>query len=214
MSQTGPMVQSDLYSVDGFRQRVEKEAGPFETTEWGDHRWNLPIAEHFFRRDRRDAAVLVGVIDRPEGANVLLTRRTDHLSTHSGQVAFPGGRIDPGDDGPVDAALREAKEEVALPRDCVEVLGRLPDYSSGSGFRIAPVLALLHPPFDLRPEPGEVADIFEVPLSFLMEQANHIQDSRVWEGKRRHFWKMPFDSWHIWGVTAGIIRMMQERLYP
>lgn len=207
-------VPADPYSLDEFRRRAAREAGPFETRDWGDHRWNLEIEDHFFRRDRRDAAVLIGVMDRPDGASVLLTRRTDHLKTHSGQVAFPGGRIDPEDDGPVAAALREAEEEVGLAPGNVEVISRMPDYSSGSGFRIAPVLALLHPPFELRPEPGEVADIFEVPLSFLMEQANHIQDSRIWEGKRRYFWTMPFGDWHIWGVTAGIIRMMQERLYP
>ncbi|WP_114390656.1 CoA pyrophosphatase [Notoacmeibacter marinus] len=205
---------SAIYSIDEFRQRAERESGPFETTDWGDHRWNLNIADHFFRRRKREAAVLIGVVERASGAHVLLTRRTDHLKTHSGQVAFPGGRIDPGDDGPVGAALREAQEEVALPIERAEVIGRLPDYATGSGFKIVPVLALLHPPFDLRPEPGEVADIFEVPLSFLMEQANHIQDSRIWEGQRRYYWTMPFDDWHIWGVTAGIIRMMQERLYP
>lgn len=205
---------SAIYSADEFRRRAERETGPFETTDWGDHRWNLDIADHFLRRKKREAAVLIGVVERSGGAHVLLTRRTDHLKTHSGQVAFPGGRIDPGDDGPVGAALREAEEEVALPAERAEVIGRLPDYSTGSGFRIVPVLALLHPPFDLKPEPGEVADIFEVPLSFLMKQANHIQDSRIWEGQRRYYWTMPFDDWHIWGVTAGIIRMMQERLYP
>ncbi len=214
MSQPRSTSKADPYSIGEFRRRASGEGGPYETRDWGDHRWNREITDHFFRRSKRDAAVLIGVTERPEGAHVLLTRRTDHLSTHAGQVAFPGGRIDDTDDGPVAAALREAEEEVALPVERVEVVGRLPDYSTGSGFRIAPVLALLHPPFDLHPEPGEVADIFEVPLSFLMEQANHIQDSRIWEGKRRYYWTMPFEEWQIWGVTAGIIRMMQERLYP
>jgi 8-oxo-dGTP pyrophosphatase MutT (NUDIX family) len=161
----------------------------------------------------RDAAVLVGVSDRGSGASILLTRRTDHLSAHAGQVAFPGGKIDPDDAGPVEAALREAEEEIGLSPAAVEPLGLLDPYISNSGYRIVPVVALVSPGAPLRPNPDEVADVFEVPLAFLMTPENHLLESRPWRGQDRRYYAMPYEGRRIWGVTAGIIRLLHDQVY-
>jgi 8-oxo-dGTP pyrophosphatase MutT (NUDIX family) len=161
----------------------------------------------------RPAAVLIGLINRPAGATVLLTERATHLRSHSGQVAFPGGKIDPGEDA-IEAALREAEEEVGLARKHVEVFGLLDPYLSGSGYRITPVVAEIHPPFDLTINHHEVADTFEAPFAFVMDPANHQRQSREWQGTQRHFYAMPWENRYIWGVTAGILRNLYERLYP
>src|SRR5690606_36299835 len=161
----------------------------------------------------RDAAVLVPVVDHEEGATVILTKRTEALRRHSGQVAFPGGRIDPTDNTPEEAALRETWEEIGLDADHIEIVGRIPDYVTGSGYRIAPVLSIVRPGFELALNPAEVEAAFEVPLAFLMNPANHRRDSRVWENKERFYYTMPFGERLIWGVTAGIIRTLYERLY-
>lgn len=162
--------------------------------------------------DARPAAVLIGLIDRPEGTTLLLTERAVHLRSHSGQVAFPGGKLDPGEDA-VAAALREAEEEVGLSRAHVEPFAQLEPYLSGSGYRIVPVVAEIRPPFDLRINREEVADVFEPPFAFVMNPANHQRQSREWKGATRHFYAMPWESHYIWGVTAGILRNMYERLY-
>lgn len=157
--------------------------------------------------------MLIPVIDHGEQATVLLTKRAEGLKSHAGQVAFPGGRIDAVDSTDEAAALREAEEEIGLDRRFVEVVGRMPDYVSGSGYRIAPVLSVVRPGFHLDINRSEVDDAFEVPLSFLMDPANHVTDSRIWENKRRFFYAMPYGERKIWGVTAGIIRTLYERLY-
>jgi 8-oxo-dGTP pyrophosphatase MutT (NUDIX family) len=162
--------------------------------------------------DAKPAAVLIGLIARPEGTTVLLTERATHLRSHSGQVAFPGGKIDPGE-APIEAALREAEEEVGLSRKHVEVFGLLDPYLSGSGYRITPVVAEIHPPFDLTINHHEVADTFEAPFAFVMDPANHQRQSREWQGMQRHFYAMPWENRYIWGVTAGILRNLYERLY-
>ena len=144
---------------------------------------------------------------------MLLTKRTEKLRRHSGQDAFPGGRIDPEDASVEAAALREANEEVGLDARDVEVIGRMPDYYAGSGFRIAPVLSIVRPGAPLVINPDEVDDAFEVPLSFLMNTANHRTDSRMWQNVERHFYTMPYGEKYIWGVTAGIIRALHDRLY-
>lgn len=149
----------------------------------------------------------------PAGASVLLTTRSTRLRHHSGQIAFPGGRIDPTDASPEAAALREAAEEVGLPAAQVEILGRLEAYRSSTGYRIVPVLSVVTPPIALRLNPDEVDDAFEVPLGFLMDAANHRLESRVWQGAERHFYTMPFGERYIWGVTAGILRSLYERYY-
>jgi 8-oxo-dGTP pyrophosphatase MutT (NUDIX family) len=144
---------------------------------------------------------------------VILTQRTAKLRTHSGQIAFPGGRIDPTDASPEAAALRESEEEIGLDPASVEIVGRMPDYVSGSGFRIAPVLGIVPEKHALKLNPDEVDDAFEVPLGFLMNAANHRRESRIWQEKERFFYTMPFADRYIWGVTAGIIRTLHDRLY-
>jgi 8-oxo-dGTP pyrophosphatase MutT (NUDIX family) len=181
--------------------------------DYGDHRFN-PELRHFIVRDGlRDAAVLIPVVDHKDGATVILTKRTEKLRHHSGQVAFPGGSIDPTDASAEDAALRETEEEIGLDRGFVEVIGRLPDYVSGSGYRVAPVLGVVRPGFLLTLTVDEVDDAFEVPLAFLMDEVNHGRESREWQGHMRHYYVMPYGDRHIWGLTAGIIRVLYERLY-
>jgi 8-oxo-dGTP pyrophosphatase MutT (NUDIX family) len=160
----------------------------------------------------RPAAVLVPVVDRPE-PTVLLTLRTAHLSSHAGQIAFPGGRIDAEDESPLAAALREAEEEIGLDRRHVEPLGFSDIYLSGTGYRIAPTVARIEPGFRLTPNPAEVDEVFEVPLAFVMGPENHQLHSREWRGMMRTYYAMPFGDRYIWGVTAGILRNLYERLY-
>jgi len=161
----------------------------------------------------RDAAVLIAAVDRGGVASVVLTRRTDHLSAHAGQIAFPGGKIDPGDRDPLAAALREAHEEIGLDPALVHPLGYGDPYLTTSGYRIVPVVATLAAAPRLEANPHEVADVFEVPLAFLMSPENHLTDSREWQGRRRHFYVMPYEERRIWGVTAGIVRALFERIY-
>lgn len=160
----------------------------------------------------RPAAVLVPVVARRE-LTVLLTVRTDHLPTHAGQIAFPGGKVEAVDSGPMATAIREAQEEIGLKPRHIEPLGYLDSYRSSSGFHIMPVVALIEPSFSLAPDPSEVADTFEVPLSFLMNAANHQQHSREWRGRLRHFYAIPFGNRYIWGATAGMIKNLHERLF-
>ena len=153
------------------------------------------------------ASVLMPLVQRPEGITMLLTQRTAHLTDHAGQVSLPGGRAEDEDATPVDTALRESEEEIGLDRGCVEVLGTLPEHFTGSGYRITPVVGLVHPPFDLRADPFEVAEIFEVPLGFLMDGMNHERRSiPVPGGGRRSFYAMPYDRFFIWGATAAMLR--------
>ncbi len=160
----------------------------------------------------RPAAVLVAIVDHPE-PTVLLTLRTAHLSSHAGQIAFPGGKMDPDDATPLAAALREADEEIGLAGDLIDPIGYLDLYLTFSGFRILPVVARVIPNYTLAINASEVADAFEVPLTFLMEPENHQRGSRDWKGIRREYYAMPFGDRYIWGVTAGIVRNLYERVY-
>jgi 8-oxo-dGTP pyrophosphatase MutT (NUDIX family) len=160
----------------------------------------------------RAAAVLIPVVAREE-PTVLLTRRAAHLSDHANEIAFPGGKIDAADASPVDAALREAWEEVGLPRDFVEPIGYLDLYGTSVGFRILPTVAQVKPGFDLRLNAGEVEEAFEVPLSFLMNPDNHKQGWKLSRGRMRSFYEMSFEERYIWGATAGILRVLYERVY-
>lgn len=209
------------YSAESFRQRVTERfqsRADIMVAIASDGKLNPDYRDQIKTRTFRDAAVLIPVIDRGEEAMVLLTQRTEHLSSHSGQVAFPGGKIDEGETG-IEAALREAEEEVGLERRHVDILGAFGDYYSGSGYKIVPVVGMVSSEARLTLNENEVAATFEVPLSFLMNPDNHGIESRTFKGNERFFYAMP---WHdkvasverrIWGVTAGIIQMVHERLY-
>ncbi len=160
----------------------------------------------------KPAAVLVPVVDRPD-PGVILTMRTSELPSHAGQIAFPGGKIDNADAGPLAAALREAQEEIGLPARLIEPIGYLDVYLTFSGFRILPVVARVEPDYKLVLNAAEVADAFEVPLAFLMGPENHQRHTRDWKGIRREYYAMPYQERYIWGVTAGILRNMYERIY-
>jgi 8-oxo-dGTP pyrophosphatase MutT (NUDIX family) len=160
----------------------------------------------------RRAAVLVPIVERPQ-PTVLLTQRSAHLADHAGQIAFPGGKIDATDNSPLDTALREAEEEVGLPRELVEPIGYLGLYGTSFGFRILPTLARVTPGFTIRLSEGEVDDTFEVPLSFLMNPENHQVHGKEFRGMLRSYYAMPYGERYIWGATAGMLRMLYERIY-
>jgi len=160
----------------------------------------------------RPAAVLIPVIDRPQ-PTVLLTQRSTHLNEHAGQISFPGGKIDATDASPLDAALREADEEIGLAREFVDAIGYLDLYGTSFGFRILPTVARVRPGFKLRISPSEVDDAFEVPLAFLMNPANHQLHSKQFRGMERFYYAMPYGEHYIWGATAGILRVLYERIF-
>lgn len=174
--------------------------------DWTEER--LPDARLKFQEtDLTPAAVLVPIVMREEGLTVLLTKRAEHLHDHAGQISLPGGRIEVTDEDAIDAALREAQEEVGLQRSAVEVLGNLPGYITGSGYAITPVVALVSDAASFAADPFEVAEIFEVPLSFLVDGQNHERRSVTFpDGSHRVFYAMPYGSYFIWGATAGILR--------
>jgi 8-oxo-dGTP pyrophosphatase MutT (NUDIX family) len=160
----------------------------------------------------RPASVLVPIVAREDELTVLFTRRTEHLKNHSGQVAFPGGREEPHDGSAEAAALREAREEIGLDAANVELIGRLDEYRTRTGFRITPVVGIVRPPFMLTPDIHEVDEIFEVPLSFLLDPANHVQQSREFEGRTARFYVMQYGRHCIWGATAGMLVAFYRRL--
>lgn len=171
-----------------------------------------PEAITLVDRAVKAAAVLVPVIARAP-LTILLTERTSHLSAHAGQIAFPGGKIEPGDTGPLAAALRETNEEIGLDCAAIEPLGYLDRYRTGTGYLITPVVALVSADAHMAPDPSEVAGVFEVPFAFLMREQNQRIDSRHWRGAERRFYAMPYEDHYIWGATAGIIRMLHRRLF-
>lgn len=179
----------------------------------GDYHLNDGMKDDVIAKATKDAAVLIGLIERDGIVNVILTQRAKSLNNHSGQVAFPGGRVDEEDASPESAALREAWEEIGLDINEVEIMGRLPDYHTGSGYRVAPVIGFVREGADFEISPDEVDYMFEVPLSFLMNEDNHIITSKTWGDKERYFYEMPYDGHYIWGVTAGMIRVFYDRVF-
>jgi 8-oxo-dGTP pyrophosphatase MutT (NUDIX family) len=199
-----PPIPAARLTPDGLRARFK------ETLDWSQEPPEARIKA--IGGDPRVASVLVALVVRDQGLSVLLTQRADHLSDHAGQISFPGGRREPEDANAAATALREAHEEVGLAPERVEVLGAMPDYLTGTGFRVTPVVALVHPPFTLTADTLEVADIFEVPLAFLMNPAHHEVRLFKWEGGERRFFAMPYVAsekkapYFIWGATAGMLR--------
>ena len=188
-------------------------ADPNITPKRGDHDADPVMKKIAAVRPIRPAAVLVPVVDHPQEPTVLLTQRAQHLPDHAGQVSFPGGKIDKTDASPLASALREAEEEIGLDRSFVEPIGYLDLYMTTLGYRIVPVIARVKPGFALTLNESEVDAVFEVPLSFLMDQNNVERHSRDWQGTRRHYYAITFGERYIWGVTAGILRNLHDRIY-
>ncbi|MDH3263708.1 MAG: CoA pyrophosphatase [Paracoccaceae bacterium] len=158
------------------------------------------------------AGVLVALLGAVNGPQVLLTKRSSRLKHHPGQIAFPGGKVDPGDGGPIGAALREAEEEVGLPQGTVDIFGELPPHETVTGFTVTPVLGWIRADFRPVPEAGEVDEVFTVPLAHVAERANYQVQSRLWRGQRRFYYTVPYGPYYIWGATARILRGLAERL--
>lgn len=213
-------VDRTVLSADAFFARARERLGftvPRGLTDetftpvHGDHELD-PLRQAIAQvRPIRPAAVLVPIVARDE-PTVLLTQRNAHLPDHAGQISFPGGKIDPGDATPLAAALREAHEEIGLDASVIDPIGYLDLYMTTLGYRIVPTLARVAPDFTLAINEREVDDVFEVPLAFLMEPINHQRHSREWKGLQRTYYAMPFGERYIWGVTAGILRNLYERL--
>ena len=210
-----PALPAGALTPRALRERFADASRPWTPEFHGDAR--------LFELERQPvaASVLVPLVERDEGLNVLLTRRADHLHDHAGQVSFPGGRVDPGDVDLVDTALRETKEEVGLARDRVQVLGPLNSYSTVSSYVVTPIVALVEPPFELALDAFEVAEAFEVPLQFLMTPAHHHRHAAEFEGVRRQFLSMPWQGvdaqgqpreYFIWGATAAMLRNLYHFL--
>jgi 8-oxo-dGTP pyrophosphatase MutT (NUDIX family) len=195
--------------IDTMRQLIHQRLAslpPLEELFTAD---DLEKQNEASRRPLEPAAVLLLVVNRPEPA-VVLTQRTSHLAHHAGQIAFPGGRREGGDESPERTALREAAEEIGLDERRVEILGRLPQYRTSTGFDVTPVVGWAEPPLAYVPDPHEVADVFEVPLTFLLDPRNHKYESAFYRGRMRHYWALPYGERFIWGATAGMIVTFQR----
>ncbi len=200
-------------TLDDFLARASDRLDPISgepnLTEVGD----LDFVEEDSLASIRPAAVLIPVIPRPDGPTALLTKRPETMAAHPGQVAFPGGKVEQSDADHVAAALREAEEEVGVVPSSVELIARSAPYVTGTAFRITPVIGVLPADFKANPDPSEVADVFETPLEFLFNSANHQTGSAFWKGKKRRYIEMPWQGFRIWGVTAGIIHDLYSNLY-
>lgn len=203
--------------IDPFEVLLQQRLRPLEQATAGEAAlrsdYDLTGLERPTDRPLKPAAVLAPLIQRPEGWTVLLTQRTAEMPTHAGQIAFPGGRVQPDDPDLIATALRETEEEVGLARAFVRPIGALDAYETVTGFHVTPIVALVSPGFCLRPDAREVADVFEAPLAFLMDPANHQRHERDWQGHKRAYYVMPWQNRFIWGATAGMIKSMYDRLY-
>ena len=188
-------MQTD-WIIKTFQARSDRSIGH------GDHDLNpgIPPPEVL-----TPAAVLIPVVARGDGVTMLLTQRTNDLAHHPGQISFPGGHVERGDITPEETALRETEEEVGIHRRHIKIIGRLADYWTRTGFSVVPVVGVVTPPFDVKPDPSEVAEVFEVPFDFLMDPKNHERHSREYHGTTRHFYAMPYNEFYIWGATAGML---------
>ena len=212
------------FTEPGFRARVAGRlaAGPTDGVfdprsgrTWVKSDWDLNpelIADFAVMEPARPAAVLVAIVARAE-LTVLLTQRPHTMATHAGQIAFPGGKVEVSDADHRAAALREAEEEIGLEARFIETLGYLDMYRTGTGYNVAPVVAIVQPEFTLRLDAREVSEAFEVPLAFLMDEANHQKHARPWRGRERHFYAMPYGERYIWGATAGMLRNLHQRVF-
>lgn len=195
--------------VDGFdqiRAALEQQKGPSSDFDLNPD-VNLPAG-----RKLRPAGVLIALQETPSGTRVLLTKRSSALKHHPGQIAFPGGSVDPEDSGPVEAALREAQEEIGLARENVEVFGVLPLHETVTGFNVTPVIGRVRAAFKPVPEPKEVDEVFSVPLAHITDLARFRVQSRMWQGVRRYYYTVPYGPYYIWGATARILRGLAERI--
>ena len=209
------MSAEEFFARARARLTLQVPAGltdPNITPQRGDHDVDPVMEKIAAVRPIRPAAVLVPIVDHPR-PTVLLTQRAQHLPDHAGQVSFPGGKIDQSDASPLESALREAREEIGLDREFVEPLGYTDLYMTTLGYRIVPVIARVKRGFTLKLNKKEVDATFEVPLAFLMDQANVQRHSRAWQGMTRHYYAIIFGERYIWGVTAGILRNLHERIY-
>ena len=219
-----PFHDADPFTGAGFRALAQRglNAAPSEAIfdprsgrALGPSDWDLDpefMGDLAVMPPPRPAAVLVPVVLRPS-LTVLLTQRSHDMASHPGQISFPGGKVEAGDGSALACALRESNEEIGLPPANVEPLGYLDSYRTGTGFQIVPVVALVRPGFPLCLDTREVTEVFEVPLRFLMDSANHRKDSREWRGRVRFSYAMPYEDRYIWGATAGMLKNMQQRLF-
>jgi 8-oxo-dGTP pyrophosphatase MutT (NUDIX family) len=217
MLKTGPAAISSAEFFDRARARLRFDVpsglvDPNIVPPSGDRGTDRMLQILAREQPIRPAAVLIPVVDHPQ-PTVLLTQRAAHLNDHAGQISFPGGKIDATDASPLDTALREAEEEIGLSREFVEPIGYLDLYGTSFGFRILPTVARVRPGFKLRINKSEVDDAFEVPLAFLMDPENHQVHSKEFRGIERSYYAMPFAERYIWGATAGILRVLYERIY-
>ncbi len=209
-------IQSELEILNYINDRLEQDIpetlfDPRTAPMNGDHVLNLDVTE--LAAEIRPAAVLVPIVKYTDRLNLILTTRSAHLSSHPGQVAFPGGKVENDDATIIDTALRETEEEVGILRKNIEILGYLDSYQTATGFRILPIVGIIEEGYSYNIDRNEVEDLFEVPLNFLMSPENHKKESLFWRNKDRHFYSMPYEDRNIWGATAGIIRNLYERLY-
>lgn len=215
---------AEPFTEAGFRARAAKGllAGPSDAIfdprsgrALGPSDWDLNpefMGDLGVMAPPRQAAVLVPIVLR-DALTVMLTQRSHDMPSHPGQISFPGGKVEECDANPVDCALREAREEIGLAADFVEPLGYLDSYRTGTGFQISPVVAIVRPDFAIVLDPREVLEVFEVPLAFLMDEANHQKAARAWRGRERHFYAMPYEERYIWGATAGMLKNLHQRLF-
>jgi len=195
-----------VLDVAGLRERLKRES-PTTFTVYGDDRTGADVGGEV-----TPASVLVPIVAHPAELTVLFTQRTTQLKAHSGQVSFPGGRAEPGDASAEFTALRESQEEIGLAPERIEILGRLSDYITRTGYRVTPVIGLIVPPLELTPDPREVQEVFEVPLAFLLDPRNHQRQTRELNGRTVGFYEMPYEGHYIWGATAGMVVNLYHRL--